>query len=210
MINESMDSTSVNIMTVTGTGQISVVPDLAILRLGVQTIGNNLVKLQNDNARISQDIIDVLNNYNIADIRTYQYTVEKLYEYSNGNQIDKGYSIRNILEIKTQDLSQVGNIIDSAVKSGGNIIDLVEFDVSDPNSYYLVALDLAINNAVQKATVIVNSLGVETTPVPIRLDEISTVPQPYVNFARREGGFATPIEAGSKEIIANVSMKFLY
>jgi len=210
MLNETMDSTSVNIMTVTGTGQISVTPDLAKLHLGVQTIGNNLVKIQNENARITQQIIDELGKYNITDLRTYQYTVQKLYDYVNGNQIDKGFTVRNMLEIKTNDLTQVGSIIDTAVETGSNLIELVEFEVSDPNSHYLIALDLAINNAFQKASVIANSLGVTTTPVPIRVDETSTVPIPYGNFARYEGAISTPIEAGSKEIIANVIMKFLY
>lgn len=210
MINESMDSTSVNIMTVTGSGQISVAPDLAILHLGVQTIGNNLPKIQDDNARIVQNIINGLSNYNITDIRTYQYSVQKMYDYVDGRQIDKGYSVRNMLEIRTNDLSQVGSIIDAAVNSGSNLIELVDFEVSDPNSHYLVALDLAINNAFEKAYVIANSLGTTTTPVPIRVDETNIMPIPYGNFARNEGAISTPIEAGRKDITANVIMKFLY
>jgi uncharacterized protein YggE len=210
MLNPSMYSTAVNIMTLTGNGEVKTIPDVAILRLGVQTTGEQLTDIQSENARISQTILKALEQLNITDIKTYQYTIDKRYEYEDGKQIDKGYAVRNIFEIRTSNLDQVGNVIDTAVHYGANVVDLIEFEVSDINTYYFQALDLAIENAYQKAMMIAGSLGITNAPVPIRINESSTVPMPYLNLVSRESAVSTPIEAGSKQIKASVVMKFLY
>lgn len=210
MLYPSMNSTAVNIMTLTGNGEVTTVPDVAILRLGVQTTGEQLTDIQNENARISQAILNALEQLNITDIKTYQYTIDKRYEYVDGKQIDKGYTVRNIFEIRTNNLDQVGNVIDTAVQYGANVVDFIEFEVSNINSYYFKALDLAIENATQKADMVAESLGLTITPVPIRINESSTVPMPYLNLVSRESAVSTPIEPGSKQVNASVVMKFLF
>lgn len=210
MLYPSMNSTAVNIMTLTGNGEVTTVPDVAILRLGVQTTGEQLTDIQNENARISQAILNALEQLNITDIKTFQYTIDKRYEYVDGKQIDKGYTVRNIFEIRTNNLDQVGNVIDTAVQYGANVVDFIEFEVSNINSYYFKALDLAIENATQKADMVAESLGLTITPVPIRINESSTVPMPYLNLVSRESAVSTPIEPGSKQVNASVVMKFLF
>lgn len=199
-----------NIMTLTGKGQVTAAPDLAILRLGVQTTGENLTDIQNENARISQTVLQSLQQLGITDIKTYQYDINKIYEYEDSKRIDKGYSVRNILEIRTNNLDQVGSAIDTAVYYGVNIVDLIEFDVSDNQGYYLQALDLAVENAFQKANTIAISLGLLSTPVPIRIIEVGALPVPTRLLGSREGAATTPIEPGSKQIEANVNIDFIY
>lgn len=199
-----------NIMTLTGKGQVTAAPDLAILRLGVQTTGENLTDIQSENARISQTVLQSLQQLGITDIKTYQYDFNKIYEYEDSRQIDKGYSVRNILEIRTNNLDLVGSAIDTAVYYGANIVDLIEFDVSDNQGYYLQALNLAVENAFQKANTIAINLGLSSIPVPIRIIELGTLPVPTRLLGSREGVAPTPIEPGSKQIEANVNIDFIY
>jgi len=49
----------------------------------------------------------------------------------DGRQIDRGYLVRNILEIKTNNIEATGNIIDASVNAGANIVELISFDVSN-------------------------------------------------------------------------------
>lgn len=210
MLNYSMNSTTVNIMTLTGNGQVTAVPDIAILRLGVQTTGQNLADIQNENARASQAVLQSLEQLNIADIKTFQYSIDKLYDYEDNKRIDKGYSVRNIFEIRTTNMDQVGNLIDTAVYYGANVVDLIDFEVSDSNAYYMQALDLAIDNAYQKATNIAQNFGLTINPVPIRINENTTSPIPFQNLLARESAVSTPIEPGSKQIEASVTVQFLY
>ena len=199
-----------NTMILTGKGQVTAVPDLAILRLGVQTSGENLVDIQNENARISQAVLQSLQQLSITDINTYEYDINKVFEYEDGKQIDKGYSVRNILEIRTNNLAQVGYVIDTAVYYGANIVDLIEFDILDKEAYYLQALNLAIENAIRKADSIAENLGLINPPSPIRIIEVGTMPVATRFIDSREGTLTTPIGPGSKQIEANVNIVFAY
>ena len=200
-----------NKMIVTGRGQVTVTPDLAILRLGVQTTGDDLSTAQSDNARISQNVLTALRQLGITDIKTYQYQIEKLYDYENGNRIDRGYSVRNILEIRMENMNLVGTAIDIAVNSGANVVEFINFEVADPDIYYQQALNLAVKNAYQKAKSISESLRVMINPIPILITENSAPPIPFSSmYMAREGAFTTPIEPGNKQIEANVTAEFIY
>jgi uncharacterized protein YggE len=198
-------------MILGGKGQVTVNPDQAIIRLGVLTTGDSVTAAQTDNARISQQVLDNLKKFGNIDIKTYQYQIEKLYDYENGNRIDRGYSVRNIFEIHTGNVGQAGVIIDNAVYNGANIVDLVSFDVAAPDKYYQQALKLAVNNAYDKAKAVSTSLKIMFDPVPILITENSTQPMPFTPmFAAREGAYSTPIESGSKQIDASVTVEFSY
>ena len=195
-------------MTITGHGFVTAVPDTAVIHLGVQSTGFDLSSIQSENARISSDIIDTLHNLGVSDIKTFQYTIEKLYDYQEGKQIEKGYSVRNILEIKTGDMGQIGNIIDAAVRAGANVVDLISFVLSDSDPYYQQALNLAVDNAIEKARSIAANLRIMFHPIPVRIVESSASPVPYQQFDR--GVAATPIVSGTLKIEASVVADFTY
>jgi uncharacterized protein YggE len=211
-----MDNTSMtgahdyNSMLLNGRGEVSAVPDIAVLRLGVQTVGENLQTIQAENGRISQAVLQALYQLGVTDIQTFQYDISKLIEYEEGRQIDKGYSVRNIFAISTDNMGQVGTIIDTAVENGANVVEFINFEVSDTNRYYLQALNLAIANAYEKAASIAENLGLHFKPYPRRITENSTPPIPFRAINMREGAFATPIEAGTNEIEASVTIEFTY
>nr|WP_312577548.1 SIMPL domain-containing protein [Sedimentibacter sp.] len=195
-------------MTLNGQGNLTLIPDVAVIRLGVQTTGESLLLIQNENAQEVQSILQSLKRLGVTDVKTYQYSIDKIYDYENGNRIDKGYYVRNILEIKTRNMSQVGNIIDSAVNAGANVVDLISFQVSEPEIYYQQALNSAINNAIQKSKSISMNLGMKTDPVPIQIIENSFSPLPKQQFQREVA--ATPIIPGDIQIDASVTVVFLY
>lgn len=210
MQNQSMNHNDQNIMTLTGKGQVTAVPDIAVLRLGVETIGENLTAIQSENARISQAVLQAIKQLGITDIKTAFYTINKVYDYVDNRQIDKGYSVRNILEIRTRNMDQVGKVIDVAVAAGANIVDFIEFEVSEPDIYYLQALNMAVEDAKQKALSIADTLDIIVDSVPRKIIENSTSPIIPRNVSLREGAFATPIEPGTKQIEAMVTLEFEY
>jgi uncharacterized protein YggE len=198
-------------MILTGQGQVTAVPDSAVIRLGVETTGDNLMALQSENAQISQAVIDSIKNLGISDIKTFRYSIDKQYDYVNGTQIDRGYTVHNIVEIRLTDMEQVGRVIDTAVSYGANTVDFISFEVSDMKQYYQQALNQAVLSAIQKAESLAILLGLPLDPVPSRIEENSTPPTPFSrsNLAR-EGAFATPIEPGNKLIEAFVTVHFSY
>lgn len=195
-------------MTLTGQGRVTAVPNIAVIRLGVQTTGENLTDIQSENAQTAQSIIQALQRMGVADIKTFQYSIDKVYDYENGRQTDRGYSVRNILEIRTANLDMTGNIIDAAVDSGANAVELISFDLSNREYYYQQALNIAVMNAMQKAKSIAMNLGISADPVPVHIAENSTLPvQPYY---RQELASATPIMPGSINIEAYVTVDFTF
>ena len=197
-------------MTLNGRGQITVDPDLAIIRIGVQTTGDNVTETQSENARISQNVIDALKLVGIDEIQTRQYRIEKLYDYVNGAQIDRGYEVRNVVEIRTGDIEHLGTIIDTAVYNGANVVDSIQFTLSDPDAYYQQALNLAVDNAISKAENIAYNLGVLTSPIPMLITENYINAIPFSNTVAMRGEIATPIESGDIQVIANVTVEFEY
>ncbi len=193
-------------MILTGHGQVSAAPDTAIIRLGVQTTGENLAQIQADNARRSQSIIQVLQRMGVSDIKTSQYSIDKVFDYVEGRQIDRGFSVRNILEIRTSNLDAVGTIIDAAVNAGANIVDFISFDISNREYYYQQALNMAIMNAIQKANSITRNLGLSSTAVPVKIVENTAMPFPV----QRDFAAATPIIPGTLNVEANVTVDFVY
>lgn len=199
-----------HIMTLTGEGMVTAVPDTAVLQLGVQTTGENLVDIQEENARLIQTVIQALEQLGITEIKTIQYDINRRYEFENGTQIDKGYSVRNILEIRTNQLDQVGEMIDRAVQSGANVVDLIRFEVFDSNNYYLQALNLAVLNAYEKAQSIMEGMGIMANPIPKSITENLVTQIPFQSIALREAMPVTPIESGNQPIKASVTVEFVY
>lgn len=204
------NSNDYNTMILGGRGEVSAVPDIAVLRLGVQTVGENLQAIQTENAKTSQTVLQALYQLGVTEIQTFQYDISKLIEYEEGRQIDKGYSVRNILEIRTDNMGLVGTIIDTAVGYGANVVEFIDFEVSNTDRYYLQALNLAIANAYEKAASIADRLRLQINPAPRRITENSTPPIPFRAINMREGAFATPIEAGKNRIEASVTVEFTY
>ena len=204
----SMNHCSSNTMTLTGQGHVMATPDLAVIRLGVETTGYSLSDIQSENARISQRVIQTLSQASITEIKTIQYTIDKRYEYEDGRQIDKGYSVRNILEIKTNNIDEVGTIIDTAVNVGANIVLSISFELSEPERYYQQALTLAVDQAIQKARTISENLRTRLNPIPIRIVEGSTPSIPIQQFQHEVA--ATPILPGDLRIEAFITADFCY
>ena len=193
-------------MTLTGHSEMEIAPDIVIIRLGVQTTGEDLSQIQADNARISQSIIQTLQRMGINDIKTSQYSIDRVYDFEDGRQIDRGFSVRNILQIRTANLEAAGSIIDAAVNAGANVVDLITFDISNREYYYQQVLNMAILNAIQKANSITRNLGYSTPALVVNIVENTAIP--FLPVQRELA--ATPIIPGAINIAADVTVEFVF
>lgn len=198
-------------MIINGQGLVSVTPDLASVRIGVQSNAESVAVAQEENARISQNVINSLKDLDVAEIQTVLYQLDKIYDYQNGERIDLGYQVRNVLDVKTGEMSLLGTIIDTAVQNGANIVEAINFEVLNQEIYYQQALIMAVKNAIEKANHIATSLKNIYKPIPILITENRPGPTPFPRtIAFREGDLATPIEPGTNDIEATVTIEFLF
>lgn len=202
------------LIKVTGEGEIAVEPDMALINVGIITEGKELVPIQQKNAVQSTEVIQVLVELGIpqTQIQTFDYRIESDYDYEQGKQIFKGYKVTHILQVKIEDLTMIGKVVDTAVQKGVNYVSNFQFTVKDKDPYYQRALVLAVNNAIRKAKTIAGSINVTLNPTPRLIVENSSPIQPfsYQPETMLKAMSTTPLEPGQIKIKANVSAEFTY
>lgn len=197
---------------VNGIGVVKVQPNIAIISLGVVTENKNLEVAQVQNAEISTKVINGLKDMGIPnkDISTKNYTIEPQYDYVEGKQIFRGYKVTNTLNVTIRDINRVGEIIDTSVKNGVNVVDNIKLTVDNMSIYYSKALNLAVKDAVRKAVEIGNTLRVNVNKIPVSIVEESykeIIPQETMVKAYSS---STPIMSGEINITAKIESIFNY
>jgi uncharacterized protein len=203
-----------NIIKVRGEGEIPVQPDTASVNLGVVTESKELISAQQENSVVGNKVIESLVALGIDknQIQTFDYRIEPNYDYDQGKQIFRGYKITHILQVKIDDLSIIGKVVDTAVQHGANYAANVQFTTRYLDAYYQQALALALKNANSKATTIANTIRVNLNPIPILVIEGMDTIQPFEpqQMAFAKGVSSTQIEPGQLLIKASVSADFKY
>jgi uncharacterized protein YggE len=69
-----------------------------------------------------------------VDIKTGQLMLEPSYNYNtpDGNPVMTGFIATQILDVNVRDIGQLGTVLDAVVTAGGNRVNGIMFDVSDP------------------------------------------------------------------------------
>lgn len=114
---------------------MEIAPDIVIIRLGFKLRRRLISNTGRQRKNKVQSIIQTLQRMGITDIKTSQYSIDRVYDFEDGRQIDKEFSVRNILQIRTTNLEAAGSIIDAAVNAGANVVDLITFDISNREYY---------------------------------------------------------------------------
>lgn len=213
IFSEEEIARTTNTLKVFGTGIVNAKPDKAEVTIGVITENKQLNLAQKENAKIAQQVIDSIKNMGILenDIQTKDYNIRTKYDYIDGKQVFSGYEVSNYLKVVVRNIKDVGNIIDTAVNNGANIVDNISFIVSDKSKYYNEALRLAIEDAQNKALVIGNKLNVRINIVPIKIIEQGIGREENlsaITFKSTAG--STPIESGENKVIASIEAIFRY
>ena len=199
------------IISVNGDGFVEMTPDRAKISIGVVTNAKNPSEAQNLNAQAAKSVIDSIIGLGIErkNVSTSNFSI---YPTRNGvkNEIS-GYEATNLVTITVDDVNLVGKIIDSALKSGANHVDGVNFGLRDKNSAQDEAIRLAILDAKHKAEVAAAVLGKKIVGVRnISLNSSSISPRNYkmARAAADSADFETPIESGTVNFTAYVHVEF--
>ena len=152
-------------ISVSGSGSISVEPDLAILNIGVEATGKTVSFARSEAASAMDSVVSSLKKEGILtkDIQTQQLTIYPRYDYQTNKQVLIGYSVTNTARVKVRDLSKVGKIVDSAAASGGDYVRIngISFNVEDTDQYMESLRKQAVQKAQIKAEEYADSAGVK-------------------------------------------------
>lgn len=200
---------------VTGNGKIPVVPDIAMLSIGVQAQKDTVAEAQQVAVEAMNGVMGVLDTYDLKeeDIQTQQFSIRPVYRWDNGEQLLLGYAVTNIILVKIRDIDDAGSIIDTAVTAGGDYtrVNSISFTIDETESYYADAREEAMMDAEAKATQLAE-LGNVKLGKPTYINECSDHVSPpiiYRDFA--EGSFTdneTSISPGEIEIQLTVEVHY--
>ena len=213
--------TSKRILNVTGEGKVNATPDIAYVNLGVTTEHKDAAVALSNNTAAMDKIISAIKAAGVAaeDMQTTGYSIYPKYNYirETGESEIVGYTVNNSVRVTIRDISKVGKILDTASKNGANNSGGITFGLSDYDKYYNEALKKAVQSAKKKAEVLASAVGV-SIGTPVNISEGANYNPGYitVRYAEKEmldGGLAqapVPIQAGTFEVVANVSLVYEY
>lgn len=203
-------------VTVSGQGTVNVPPDTATVTVGIDVIRPDLAAAQDEAARQATAIIEAVRAQGIEgrDIQTANYSVSILRDYSeNGDPTQiTGFEVMNQVNVTIRDVAAVGDLLDAVIGAGANSIWGITFFVDDPRPFATEARRLAVEDATEKARQLAEAAGLGLGRVVSIAEGTGMVPPPMP--MGRGGGMAAdaamapPIEAGSSQILVDVSMTF--
>jgi len=187
---------------VSGTGEITVVPDIATIRLGIVAQEATVAEAQSRASEAMNGVMQVLADRGVdqKDIRTGFFRISQRTRFDEQRQMEVviGYQVTNIVTVTIRDIDEAGNIIDAVVRAGGDLIRIngISFSVDDPSEYYQQAREEAIADAREKAEQLARLAGV-TLGRPTYIAEGIQQPIIFDSFRGIETAVPAPLPAGA-------------
>ena len=162
------------LITVTGEAEVLVVPDEAVLMLGVETITKDLSAAKAENDQNTKKILEAVKKLNVLDkdIQTDRLNIEPQYNHSplTGKKTFDGYSVSRVIAVTLRDVSKTEDLVSDVLKAGANSIYSLDFRTSSLKKCRDQARALAIKAAQEKANLLATQLG-QTVGKPHTINE---------------------------------------
>lgn len=158
-------------ISVTGQGQATAAPDIAMISVGVQSTTKTAADAISANSDIMDRVFKAVIDQGIKrkDMQTSQFSVGPVWQdrRKTPNEPPKitGFQVNNILSIKVRDISAVGTVIDTLSRAGANRFNGISFQIGNPAPLLDQARQDAVKDARRKAELMAAAAGVKLGPV---------------------------------------------
>ena len=194
-------------ITVTGVGHVDAVPDEAEFSIGITTNGATARDALAANSARMRRLIAALKAAGVdeRDIKTQNVSVGP--DYREGAE-SSGFSAQNSVSVTIHELDRAGAVLEAASQAGANNVYGPSLSRSDRESLEAKALENAVKNARKRAEALADA-------AEVRLGRVTSIVEsaggggfePYAARAEDSGG-EVPIEKGTEEIAASVTVTF--
>jgi len=200
-------------LSLSATGEVSLVPDQATVSAGVVTQGDSAAEAVRANAQAMSRVFAELRRAGVAerDMQTSQLSVNPIYERydRNGSREQRitGYEARNTVSAMVRDIDDVGDVIDAVFEAGANTLDGVSFSSSEADEARNEARRRAVAELTALRDLYAEAAGFQVVRL-MSLSENSGGGRIMVMASRAEAfaaDAATPVAAGELTISATVS-----
>jgi len=192
----------------TGSGTVTVKPDRAQIGVGVDGAGKTSpAALQAAGTRIAR-VARRMKELGVAD-SDLQTSGASTYQDAD----TKVWHAQVSLTVNVKDVAKAGALLSAANAAGAGNVWGPSFSVADSHAAYAQALGIALDDARAKADTAAAQLGVHVTGI-VSVDESPSgdlrVPVPLAKDAATSSGAALPIETGTQDVAASVTVVFSY
>jgi len=205
--------------SLSGQGSVFAVPDTARFTFSVVSRGATADVVQENNSERVEKVSAYLKGLGVADeeIKTINYNLYPQYRYSElEGQVLTGYELRETLQVRSENLKEIGVLVSGAVQNGANEVSGVELFIDDPDAVREEARAEAISKIEQKKKEMERALGVRFgRVVGVSESDGGGGPLPYFAEEFGRGGAvdsvavsAPTIEAGSQEVFVTVTITY--
>ena len=202
-------------INVSGTGVIKASPDMARVTLGFVNEEKDAKTSQENNAKVSNEIVRVLKELGIADkdLQTTEYTITPVYTYYPDKEpVIRGYQTSNMLSVAVRDIKKIGTVIDVGAKAGANRFQNISFDIADRETLKFQAIENAMRDARKKADTALKPEG-ETViqMVSVSVDGGWAQSTPSYRNDLKEGAPSAPnIQTGELSLTITVQVTYSF
>lgn len=197
-------------VTVNGSGQIIVKPDVAHVSVGVNTNGKTAASASEANNAAMKALFDRLKQLGLSDrdVQSISYHVGPLYRtLKDGTRELIGYEVRHLLRVTVQKIDDTGKVVDELVQAGANDVQNVTFAVKDNEKLMDEARRKAVADARRKAELYAAAAGAQLGKV-VSISELGAYAPVFRSFAREEMIPGVPFATGEQPVSVNVTVVF--
>lgn len=217
----SVSSVKESMFTVQGTGEVTAIPDTAVVSLGVNKNASTVQAAQEQVNAVINQITEDMKSLGVEEknIKTVNYSVNPNYDYAGGSQRINGYVVNADIQVKLQPIDKANEAIDRATKAGATNVGNIQFVLNEEKKKELEeeARKQAIEAAKAKAQSISKVSGIKLGRL-VDVQESGDVaqpPMPYntalkVEDARGSAESVPPTELnpGENKITSNVTLSY--
>lgn len=199
-------------ISVVGSGEASVAPDVGVLSFGVSVSGKELAPTRDEVNRRSSAVLAALRELGIAegDLDAPDLRVHPEYDYREGQRL-VGYRASREMTARIRDLDRLGEVPDAVMAAGINEVHGTRMEASDPSAAEHDALRSAMDAARAKAEVLADAAGARLGAVT-RIEEEADLGPPMPKLAMMQaadvGGIATEAVVGDLTVSRRIRAWF--
>lgn len=172
-------------ITVNGTGIVSVLPDKATITMSIVAQDADLSNAQDRAAKVTAAVLDMTDRLDIPrdKVSTTGASVRPDYRWNRDTQEQelRGYIATREINVEIDELEQLGEVVEGAVKAGVNQVTPPQLDSSRRKETYRLALKAAAEDARANASQLAGTLGAELGPA-LSINAGSSVQPPPMPF----------------------------
>ena len=200
------------VITVTGTGTVSVRPDVAVVTLGAEARRPALAEAVADVGGRMTAVLARLQALGIADrdVRTVTYAIEPRAASPRPDDDPPritAYHVANIVQVKVRKLDGAAALIEAAITAGANTVRGIAFTVEDPSPAQTEARALAVRDAASRARSIADAAGV-TLGAVLSITESGGVRPVAARMDAMAMSAPGPVQAGQLDVVVTVEARY--